>query len=794
MSILSNEELERLDKYFRVANYLSASQMYLVDNPLLKRELKISDIKKKIVGHWGTVPGQNFIYTHLNRVIKKYDLNMIYISGPGHGGQASITNTYLEGTYSEVYPNITEDEEGLKKLCKQFSFPGGTSSHAAPEVPGSINEGGELGYSLAHAYGAVLDNPTLIAACVVGDGEAETGPLATSWHSNKFINPKNDGAVLPILHLNGYKIANPTILARISDEELINLFKGYGYTPFIVSGDEPLKMHQEMAKVLDQIIERIKNIWDNARIYGEEKRPLWPMIILKTPKGWTGPKEVDNKIVENSFRAHQVPIVIDEEHEENIKLLESWLRSYHPEDLFDENGKVIPEIKECVPLANRRMGANPYANGGLLLKALRTPDFRDFKVDVKEHGAVICSDMMELGKYIEQLIILNEQNKNFRIFGPDEALSNRLNHVFKATKRQFGAEIIESDEFLSSQGRVLDSMLSEHMCQGWLEGYLLTGRYGIFHTYEAFVRIVDSMASQHAKWLKVCKELPWRADIASLNYILTSHIWQQDHNGFTHQDPGFLNHLITKKADITRIYLPPDANCLLSCFDHCIKSKNYINAIVASKQPRYQWLSMDEAIKHCTAGIGIWEWASNDYGVEPDIVMVCCGDTPTIETLAAVSILHKRFPSIHIRTINVVDLMKLQSISEHPHGMDDVSFDMLFTKDKPIIFNFHGYASVIHELAHRRHNKNIHVHGYIEEGTITTPFDMRVQNRIDRYHLVMDALKYLTILGNRGATLYQECLNKLIEHKEYIKQNGVDMDEINEWKWTDINKDFGEII
>lgn len=794
MSVLSNEELENINKYFRAANYLSACQMYLMDNPLLKRELLLSDIKPKLVGHWGTVPGQNFIYTHLNRIINKYDLDMIYISGPGHGGQASITNVYLEGTYSEIYPNITEDEEGLRKLCKQFSFPGGTSSHAAPEVPGSINEGGELGYSLAHAYGAVLDNPTLIAACVVGDGEAETGPLATSWHSNKFINPKTDGAVLPILHLNGYKIANPTILARISEDELVSLFQGYGYKPYIVSGDDPLVMHEKMAEVMDKVIEEIEGIWKNARIFNDTKRPRWPMIILMTPKGWTGPKEVDNKMVENSFRAHQVPITIDYNHRDNLKVLEDWLRSYHPEELFDDRGKLLPQLKNLTPKGQKRMGSSPYANGGKLLKNLRTPDFRNFGVEVLRHGSVLASDMMELGKYIGALVDLNENSHNFRIFGPDEALSNRLNHVFDYTSRQFEAERFDTDEFIDNKGRVIDSMLSEHLCEGWLEGYLLTGRHGFFHCYEAFIRIVDSMASQHAKWLKVCKQLPWREDIASLNYVLTSHIWQQDHNGFTHQDPGFLNHMITKKADITRIYLPPDANCLLSCFDHCIKSKNYINVMVASKHPRYQWLSMDEAVKHCTLGIGTWEWASNDQGVEPDIIMACCGDTPTLETLAAVSILHDNFPELHIRTINVVDLMRLQSDSEHPHGMDDVSYDMLFTKDKPIIFNFHGYPSVIHELAHRRHNKNIHVHGYIEEGTITTPFDMRVQNRIDRYHLVMDALKYLDKLGNRGTFLYQKCQNKLVEHKEYIRQYGIDMDEISNWKWKDINRLDDEII
>ena len=791
MSVLTSEELNVIDRYFRTANYLSACQMYLLDNPLLKRPLRMSDIKQKLVGHWGTVPGQNFVYTHLNRVINKYDLDMIFISGPGHGGQASVTNVYLEGTYSEIYPNISEDLIGLKKLCKQFSFPGGISSHAAPETPGSINEGGELGYSLSHAYGAVFDNPNLIAACVIGDGEAETAALATSWHSNKFINPKTDGAVLPILHLNGYKIANPTVLARISRDELISLFRGYGYEPYIVSGDDPLIMHEEMASTMDKCINIIKTIWENARVFNEEKRPRWPMIILETPKGWTGPKIVEGKNIENSFRAHQVPIQIDKDHIDNLKILEEWLRSYHPEELFDENGRVLPDIKNFTPTGIRRMGANPHANGGKLLKNLRTPNFEDFKVQVEQHGSVIAQDMMELGKYVEEVVKLNKDN--FRIFGPDEALSNRLNHVFNSTNRQWECDILETDEYLSSSGRVMDSYLSEHLCEGWLEGYLLTGRHGFFHCYEAFIRVIDSMASQHAKWLKVCHELPWREEISSLNYVLTSHIWQQDHNGFTHQDPGFINHLITKKADITRIYLPPDANCLLSCFDHCIKSRNYINAIVASKHPRFQWLSMEEAVKHCTLGISIWSWASNDDKKEPDIVMACCGDTPTIETLAAVSILHKEFPNLKIRTINVVDLMKLQSNTKHPHGMDDLSYDMLFTKDKPIIFNFHGYPSVIHELVYSRHNQNIHVHGYIEEGTITTPFDMRVQNHIDRYHLVMDALKYLDNLKDKGGALYQECLNKLIEHNEYIKEYGVDMEEIENWKWQDINDDV-EII
>lgn len=777
---MTEKEIALIDKYFNAANYLSAAQLYLLDNPLLKEPLKITDIKRNIVGHWGTVPGQNFIYVHLNRIIKKYDLNMIYLSGPGHGGNAMVSNVYLEGTYTKVYPNITEDTEGLKKLFKQFSFPGGISSHVAPETPGSIHEGGELGYSLSHAFGAVLDNKDLIAACVVGDGESETGPLATSWHGNKFINPKTDGAVLPILHLNGYKIANPTIFDRISKKELIKFFEGCGYEVFMVEGKDPKKMHKEMAKTLDTAVKRIKTIWKEARKDGSTKRPIWPMIILKTPKGWTGPRFVEGKQIEGSFRAHQVPIPISRENPKNLKLVEKWLKSYHPEELFDKNGKLIPELKALLPKESRRMGANLHANGGILLEELRTPDFREYGITLDGPGTKETSDMLELSKYIKDVIKLNKDKRNFRIFGPDEALSNRLNHIFEETNRQFDATTNKKDEFLNSDGRVIDSYLSEHFCEGLLEGYLLTGRHGFIHSYEAFVRIVDSMASQHAKWLKVTKELPWRRPISSLNYVLTSHIWQQDHNGYTHQDPGFLNHLVTKKADIVRMYLPPDANCLISCFDHCIKTKNYINVIVASKHPRPQWLTMEQAVKHCTEGIGIWNFASNDRGEEPDIVMACCGDTPTLETLAATSILRNYFKDLKIRVVNVVDLMKLQSSIDHPHGLTDEEYDMLFTKDKPIIFAFHGYASLIHQLVYKRNNKNIHVHGYIEEGTITTPFDMRVQNQLDRFHLVMDALKYLP-LGNKGADLNQWCQDKLVEHKEYIKENGTDLPEIKNW-------------
>lgn len=780
--ILSKEELKKIDAYFRACNYLSVGQLYLMNNPLLKRPLKMSDIKPNVVGHWGTAPGQNFVYTHLNRIIKKYDLNMIYISGPGHGGQAVVSNVYLEGTYSEVYPNITEDEEGLKKLFKQFSFPGGISSHAAPETPGSINEGGELGYSLAHAFGAVLDNPDLIAACVIGDGEAETGPLATSWHYNKFLNPKIDGVVLPILHLNGYKIANPTIFARISDDELDNFFKGCGYTPYYVEGDAPMYMHRRMALVLEQVVSKIKKIKKNA-LSGDTSRPMWPIIILKTPKGWTGPKEVDGKEIENTFRAHQVPIIVNKDNPKNLKLLEKWLKSYRPEELFDENGTLKQELKELAPVGNRRMGSNPNANGGKLLKDLRTPDFRDYEVKVTVPGSTMAQDMVEAGKYLRDVIKLNKENHNFRIFGPDETMSNRLSAVFEKTNRKWNANYKNNDEFLKQDGMVIDSMLSEHMCQGWLEGYLLTGRHGLFNSYEAFIRIVDSMVSQHAKWLKVTSELPWRRNIASLNYLLSSHIWQQDHNGYTHQDPGFLNHMVTKKADVVRMYLPPDANCLLSCVDHCIKTKNYINVIVASKHPRPQWLTMEQAIKHCTSGVSIWSWASNDDSSEPDLVMACCGDTPTLETLAAVSILRNHFKDLKIRVVNVVDLMRLQSDTEHPHGLSDYDYDAIFTKDKPIIFAFHGYPNLIHQLTYRRTNKNLHVHGYKEEGTITTPFDMRVQNELDRFHLVMSALKHTEKLQKVSANLLQICKDKLVEHKEYIKEYGDDLPEIKSWTW-----------
>ncbi len=777
-NVLSEEELTKMIKYFHVLNYMSVGQLYLMDNPLLRRKLTIDDIKPKVVGHWGTTPGQNFVYMHLNRMIKKYDLDMMYVSGPGHGGQAMIANAYLEGTYSEVYPLITQDEEGLKKLFKQFSFPGGVSSHVAPETPGSINEGGELGYSLAHAFGAVMDNPDLICACVVGDGEAETGPMATSWHSNKFLNPNTDGVVLPILHLNGYKIANPTVLARISDEELDALFRGYGWMPYYVSGDNEEFMHNRMANVLEEVYAKIREIKENARI-GETERPRWPMIILRTPKGWTGPKEVEGKKIEGSFRAHQVPILVSREHPENLPLLEEWLTSYDISSCFDASGRLIPSLQELTPVGDKRMSANKHANGGLLLKDLIVPDFKEYAVGVPSPGATVSQDMIVLGSFVRDIIKYNPNN--FRVFGPDEALSNRLNAVFEVAERRWNGGWLVTDEYLSVNGRVMDSMLSEHLCEGWLEGYLLSGRHGFFHSYEAFVRIIDSMVSQHAKWLKVTKELPWRSPIASLNYVLTSHIWQQDHNGYTHQDPGFLNHMVSKKADIVRLYLPPDANCLLSCFDHCIRSKNYINVIIASKHPSRQWLSMDEAALHCKKGIGTWNFACNDDG-NPDVVMASCGDTPTLETIAAISLLREWVPNLKIRYVNVVDLMRLQSNTLHPHGLNESDYNSLFTVNKPIIFAFHGYANLIHQLTYKRSNKNLHVHGYKEEGTITTPFDMRVQNELDRYHLVLDVLKYLPNFEGKDDVIIK-CNHILNYHEKYIREYGEDIPEVQNWVW-----------
>ncbi len=780
-SPLTDTYLEKMNAYWRATNYLAAGQLYLLDNPLLRKPLTMEHVKKKIVGHWGTVPGQNFVYTHLNRIIKKYDQDMVLISGPGHGGNFFVANTYLEGTYSEIYPNISRDEEGMKKLFKQFSFPGGISSHVAPETPGSINEGGELGYSIAHAFGSVFDNPELITACIVGDGEAETAALATSWQSNKFLNAVTDGAVLPILHLNGYKISNPTIFSRMSKDEIQKFFEGCGWKPYFVEGGDPMPMHRLMAETLDTVIEEIKAIQKHARETGDTTRPIWPMIVLNTPKGWTGPKVVDGKQIEGTFRAHQVPLSMEEPG--HLQLLKEWLESYHPEELFDENFRLIPELEALTPTGNYRIGSNPHANGGKLLRDLRLPDFKTYGINVPAPGAVEAQDMMELGGFVRDIFKLNEESKNFRIFGPDETMSNRLNKVFEVTNRDWNAEKYGYDEFLASDGRVMDSMLSEHMCEGWLEGYLLTGRHGFFASYEAFIRTVDSMAAQHAKWLKVCNELPWRQRIASLNLILTSNVWQQDHNGFTHQDPGFLDHIANKKADVVRLYLPPDTNTLLSTFDHCIRSKNYVNVMVTSKHPRPQWLTMEQAVKHCTQGIGIWDWASNDQGQEPDVVLACCGDTPTLETMAAVTILRDHMPEIKIRVINVVDLMKLQPHSQHPHGLTDAEYDALFTKDKPIIFAFHGYPTMIHELAYHRRNRNLHVCGYREEGTITTPFDMRVQNEIDRFNLVKKVIMRLPQLGNRGAYLIQQMNDKLVEHKQYIHEYGQDLPEVRDWKW-----------
>ena len=773
-----DNEFKVLDEYFRVVNYLSCAMIYLKSNALLRKPLELDDIKKKLVGHWGSAPGQNFIYAHLNRVINKYDLNMIYISGPGHSGQAMVANSYIEGTYSEYYPEVTNDLEGLNKLCKSFSFPGGLPSHVAPNVPGSINEGGELGYSLAHAYGAVLDNPKLIAACVIGDGEAETGPLAASWQINKLINPITDGAVLPILHLNGYKIANPTILARISEKELISYFEGMGYHPYIVSGSKVSDMHKLMADTMDKVILEIKTIQSKAKLSNNSKRPYWPMIILKTPKGWTGIKEYNGLKIEGSFRSHQVPINVSDANPDNLKLLEKWLKSYKVDDLFDASGRVIKEIRDFVPKKDKRMSSSKYANGGLLLKDLKLPDYKDYAVKFDGHGTVVASDMLNLGTYLMDVI---KKNDNFRIFGPDEALSNRFNDVFKVTNRKWNGQLLSSDEYLAANGKVIDSILSEHVCEGLLEGYLLTGRHGLMHSYEAFIRIVDSMASQHAKWLKMCKEIPWRSDIASLNYILTSHCWQQDHNGFTHQDPGFINHLVTKKADTVRIYLPIDANTLLSCTNHILQTKNYINLIIASKHPSYQWLNMEEASKHCANGIGIFDWASDN---NPDIVMACAGDTPTVEVLAATKIMKEYIPELKIRVVNVIDLMKLQSDCDHPHGLSNDEYNKLFTKDKPIIFAFHGYPHLIHQLTYKRCNQNMHVHGYIEEGTITTPFDMRVLNKLDRYHLILDAMKYVKVNKSKKQALIKKCEETLKYHNEYIKENGVDIPEVVNFKWN----------
>lgn len=782
--MISPDLLHRIDAYWRAANYLSVGQIYLADNPLLKRPLVLSDVKRMLLGHWGTTPGQNFIYVHLNRIIKDYDLDMIYVSGPGHGGPAAVANTYLEGTYSEIYPKITQDEAGLQKLFLQFSFPGGIPSHVSPECPGSIHEGGELGYSISHSFGAVFDNPHLIVACVVGDGEAETGPLATSWHSNKFLNPVTDGVVLPILHLNGYKIATPTVLARIEPEELDQFLRGCGWAPYYVVGDEPALMHQTMAETLDSVIAEIKRIQHEARGNGNTMRPRWPMIVLQSPKGWTGPKEVNGLPVEGSFRSHQVPLSDPANQPEHLKLLEVWLHSYRPEELFDEKGRLRRELAELAPKGDRRMGANPHANGGRLLHDLILPDFRDYAVTVSKPGAVLASDAHELGEFLRGVVKLNQEQRNFRIFGADVTLSDRLGAVFEVTNRQWDGRTQPTDEFLAIEGRVME-MLSEHQCQGWLEGYLLTGRHGLFNSYEAFIHIVDSMFNQHAKWLKVTSGLPWRRPIASLNYLLASHVWQQMHNGLTHQDPGFLDIVVNKKASVVRIYLPPDANCLLSVWDHCLRSRQYVNVVIAGKYLSPQWLEMDAAVAHCTAGIGIWQWASNEVNEEPDLVLACCGDVPTLETIAAVSILREHLPDLKIRVVNIVDLMRLQPEREHPHGLSDADFDALFTRDKPVIFAFHAYPWLIHRLTYRRTNHhNIHVRGYKEEGTITTPFDMKVLNEIDRFHLVMDVIDRVPKTGKKGHALKEQLKQKLIEHRNYIEKHGQDLPEVLNWQWS----------
>ena len=780
---LSSEELRKMHAYWRAANYLSVGQIYLYANPLLREPLKLEDIKPRLLGHWGTTPGLNFIYLHLNRAIKKYDLNAIYITGPGHGGPGLVANTYLEGTYSEYYPNIAQNEEGLRKLCKQFSFPGGIPSHVAPETPGSIHEGGELGYSLAHAYGAALDNPDLLVCCVVGDGEAETGPLATSWHSNKFLNPARDGAVLPVLHLNGYKIANPTVLGRMSDEQLKEFFEGYGYQPHFVEGHEPEPTHQLMAATLEKVVGEVRAIQKDAREGKSVGVPAWPVIVLRTPKGWTGPKEVDGKPVEGTWRAHQVPVTDFAKKPEHLKILEDWMKSYRPEELFDEKGKLIPELAELAPKGARRMGANPHANGGLLLRDLALPDFRDYAVNVPVPGSEVREATRVLGDFLRDTMKLNAEAKNFRVFGPDETASNRLDALYEVTDKVFLEATLPVDEYLSRTGRVME-VLSEHLCQGWLEGYLLTGRHGFFSCYEAFIHIVDSMFNQHAKWLKVSNGIAWRRPIASLNYLLTSHVWRQDHNGFSHQDPGFIDHVMNKKADVVRVYLPPDANTLLSVADHCLRSRQYVNVIVAGKQAALQWLSMEAAIEHCTSGIGIWEWASTDKGSEPDVVMACAGDIPTLETLAAVDLLRQNFKDLKIRVVNVVDLMTLQPSTEHPHGLTDKDFDSIFSVDRPVIFAYHGYPWLIHRLTYRRTNhRNFHVRGYKEEGTTTTPFDMTVLNDLDRFHLAGDAIDRVPVLQRIGAHFKQTLRNKLVEHKQYIREHGDDLPEIRNWKW-----------
>ena len=779
---MTQEELHRMDAYWRASNYLAVGQIYLYDNPLLREPLQKEHIKPRLLGHWGTTPGLNLLYVHMNRVIRKYDLNAMYVTGPGHGGPALVAQTYLEGTYSEVYPDVSQDTAGMQRLFRQFSFPGGIPSHVAPETPGSIHEGGELGYALLHAYGAAFDNPDLVVLCVVGDGEAETGPMAASWHSNKFLNPVRDGAVLPVLHLNGYKIANPTVLARLSREELTRLFEGYGYEPYFVEGEDPEPVHQQMAATMDAAVEEIQAIQAEARAKGYQGRRRWPMIVLRTPKGWTGPEEVDGEKVEGTWRAHQVPLAHPRENPEHLRQLEEWMRSYRPEELFDESGKLGADLAGLAPQGNRRMGANPVANGGLLLRDLRMPDFRDYAVEVPRPGGARVECTRVLGTFLRDVMKLNLGSQNFRVFGPDETASNRLGAVLEVTDRVFTGEILPSDDHVSPEGRVME-VLSEHMCQGWLEGYLLTGRHGFFSSYEAFIHIVDSMFNQHAKWLKVTRGIAWRRPIASLNYLLSSHVWRQDHNGFSHQDPGFLDHVVNKKAEIVRVYLPPDANTLLSVADHCLRSRHYVNVIVAGKHPELQWLDMDAAIRHCTAGLGIWDWASNDHGVEPDAVMACCGDIPTVETLAAVDLLRRLAPELKIRVVNVVNLMTLQPSSEHPHGLPDNDYDAMFTTNCPIIFAFHGYPWLIHRLAYRRTNQRLHVRGYKEEGTITTPFDMCVLNDLDRYHLAMDVLDRVNGVRNVTAHARQWLKNKLMEHTQYIMEMGEDLPEVREWKW-----------
>jgi xylulose-5-phosphate/fructose-6-phosphate phosphoketolase len=780
---LNPEDLRKIDAYWRAANYLSVGQIYLLANPLLREPLRFDHVKPRLLGHWGTTPGLNLVYAHANRVVKEHDLEAIFVTGPGHGGPGIVANTYLEGTYSEVYPDVSQDERGMRLLFRQFSFPGGIPSHVAPETPGSIHEGGELGYALSHAFGAAFDNPKLLVCCVVGDGEAETGPLATSWHSNKFLNPAIDGAVLPILHLNGYKIAGPTILARISREELEQFFRGCGWMPRFVEGDDPFDMHQKMAAALDDSVAEIGRIQAEARSRGFTRRPSWPMLVLRTPKGWTGPKEVDGVPIEGTFRAHQIPIDVGR-NSRHLAALESWMKSYRPEELFDKGGRLVSELAALPPRGDRRMSANPHANGGLLRKDLRVPDFRTYAVDVPAPGGAVAEATRVQGNLIRDVLSLNADTKNFRIFSPDETSSNRWNAVFEVTNRNSAAAIYPTDDHVSPDGRVMET-LSEHQCQGWLEGYLLTGRHGFFSCYEAFIHIVDSMFNQHAKWLKVTRGIPWRRPISSLNYLLTSHVWRQDHNGFSHQDPGFIDHVVNKKAGVIRVYLPPDANTLLSVTDHCLRSCNYVNVIVAGKQPAPQWLTMDQAVRHCTEGIGIWEWASNDEGGDPDVVMACAGDVPTLEVLAAVSLLREGVPALKIRVINVVDLMMLQPPREHPHGLSDRIFDGLFTTDRPIIFAYHGYPSLIHRLTYRRTNHaGLHVHGYKEEGSTTTPFDMVVRNDLDRFHLVQDVIDRVPSLGTRYAHLRQRMADKLVEHNEYIRVHGDDMPEVRDWRWS----------